>query len=181
MIFKPIWLGSLIPEPYLGPWLGPRGRYSRCNWDLFENFHFWALNFIAKYTFLRPQLGAPIITVQKHKISAFAGKKNWYRIYLRSKVRGLQFATTLNQHFHVKLRVQKIECRVDFGMIFVPALYPTTQKAVSVQLSSFLIPVKAEVMPDRIAYQKFNWGPNWGPYSSFTSRKSLKKFFQNLP
>ena len=48
-------------------------------------------------------------------------------------------------------------------MIFVPALYPTTQKAMSVQLSSFLIPVKAEVMPDRIAYQKFNWGPNWAP------------------
>ena len=57
------------------------------------------------------------------------------------------------------MEVQKIECRVDFGMIFVPALYPTTQKAVSVQLSSFLIPVKAEVMPDTIAYQKFNWGP----------------------
>ena len=33
------------------------------------------MNFIAKYTFLGPQLGAPIIAVQKHKISAFTEKK----------------------------------------------------------------------------------------------------------
>ena len=80
-------------------------------------------------------------------------------------------AASLNQHFEVKSRVQKIECRVDFGTIFGPALYPRTQKAVSVQLSSFLIPVKTEVMANRIAYQTFNWGPNWGPYSSFNRFK----------
>ena len=91
-------------------------------------------------------------------------------------------AASLNQHFEVKSRVQKIECWVDFGTIFGPALYPRTQKAVSVQLSSFLIPVKTEVMPDRIAYQTFNWSPNWGPYGSFTRLKFryCKSFLSDL-
>ena len=61
----------------------------------------------------------------------------------------------------------KIGCRVIFCPFFDSALHNKLQLPIFTILTSFLIPVKAQVNPSMmIVWRKLNGGPNWGPYQT---------------